>query len=199
MIVQSFDRPPTVEDRTGLRGNEEGTMKRLCITAAAMSALIVGASAARADDALQTLEGMHMTAPMDWPTIPQDRAKGGRRQANSEGEDQTAARVPHRALRPCSRCAPHGGRPAGCCDLRRNPQEQDLGGDRSLAHAAPRAASRSRNSRRVCRSDCRTAPASRRMASCMSSSRTGSCNMRRPSSSMRVRTSRLASSFRRAS
>jgi hypothetical protein len=50
-------------------------MKRLCITAAAMSALIVGASAARADDALQTLEGMHMTAPMDWPTIPQDGPK----------------------------------------------------------------------------------------------------------------------------
>src|SRR3984957_14944327 len=50
-------------------------MKLLCITAAAMSALIVGVSATRADDNLQTLEGFRMTAPIDWPTIPQTGPK----------------------------------------------------------------------------------------------------------------------------
>jgi hypothetical protein len=51
-------------------------MKRLCMTtAAAISALILGAVATRADTALETLEGMHMTAPMDWPTIPQTGPK----------------------------------------------------------------------------------------------------------------------------
>ena len=118
-----------------------------------------------------------MTAPIDWPTVPQSGPKADAvRQILKE--DQTAGRIPHRALRPGSRRAPHGGRPAGRRDLRRHAQEQDLGGDRSFAHAAAEAAaSRSRNSPRRWRRGCRTAPASRRTASSMSSSRTAFCNI----------------------
>jgi len=44
-------------------------------SAAALGALLIGAGAVRADDALQTLQGMHMTAPVDWPTVPQTGPK----------------------------------------------------------------------------------------------------------------------------
>ena len=50
-------------------------MKLHIASAAAIAAALIGSGVARADDALQTLEGMHMTAPVDWPTIPQDGPK----------------------------------------------------------------------------------------------------------------------------
>ena len=50
-------------------------MKLYVASAAAIAAALIGAGVARADDALQTLEDMHMTAPVDWPTIPQDGPK----------------------------------------------------------------------------------------------------------------------------
>ena len=46
-------------------------MKVRVASAVALTALIVGLGGARAEDNLQTLEGFRMTAPMDWPTIPQ--------------------------------------------------------------------------------------------------------------------------------
>ena len=45
------------------------------VSAAAFAALMIGGGAARAEDALQTLQGMHMTAPIDWPTVPQTGPK----------------------------------------------------------------------------------------------------------------------------
>jgi hypothetical protein len=50
-------------------------MKLLVASAAAIAAVLIGSGIARADDALQTLEGMHMTPPIDWPTIPQGGPK----------------------------------------------------------------------------------------------------------------------------
>ena len=51
-------------------------MKLLVASVAAMAAALIGSGVARADDNnLQTLEGFHMTAPVDWPTIPQDGPK----------------------------------------------------------------------------------------------------------------------------
>ena len=50
-------------------------MKTYVASAVALSALIVGLGAAKAQDALKSLEGMHMTAPVDWPTIPQTGPK----------------------------------------------------------------------------------------------------------------------------
>jgi glucose/arabinose dehydrogenase len=50
-------------------------MKRLVASAAAIAAALLGSGVVRADDALQTLGDMHMTAPVDWPTIPQDGPK----------------------------------------------------------------------------------------------------------------------------
>jgi hypothetical protein len=50
-------------------------MKLWVASAAAIAAALLGTGATRADDALQTLEGMHMTAPVDWPTIRQDGPK----------------------------------------------------------------------------------------------------------------------------
>jgi glucose/arabinose dehydrogenase len=50
-------------------------MKLLVASVAALAAALLGSAAARADDALQTLGGMHMTAPVDWPTVPQSGAK----------------------------------------------------------------------------------------------------------------------------
>ena len=47
-------------------------MKLHIASAAAIAVALIGSGGARADSALQTLEGMHMTAPMDWPTIPQE-------------------------------------------------------------------------------------------------------------------------------
>ena len=44
----------------------------LVLAAAAMAAALLASGVARADDALQTLGDMHMTAPVDWPTIPQE-------------------------------------------------------------------------------------------------------------------------------
>ena len=45
-------------------------MKLWVASAAALAAALLGSAAATADTALETLEGMHMTAPMDWPTVP---------------------------------------------------------------------------------------------------------------------------------
>ena len=50
-------------------------MKPHFASAVAVTALILGMGGAKAEDALQTLEGMHMTAPVDWPTIPQTGPK----------------------------------------------------------------------------------------------------------------------------
>ena len=50
-------------------------MKFRFACAAAVAALVAGTGLARAEDALQTLQGMHMTPPMEWPTIPQGGAK----------------------------------------------------------------------------------------------------------------------------
>src|SRR3984957_11672807 len=50
-------------------------MKLHIVSAAAIAAVFLGSVAARAETALETLEGMHMTAPLDWPTIPQTGAK----------------------------------------------------------------------------------------------------------------------------
>jgi len=44
-------------------------------TATALGALLIGSGAARADDALTTLQAMHMTPPVDWPTVPQEGPK----------------------------------------------------------------------------------------------------------------------------
>jgi hypothetical protein len=50
-------------------------MKLNFVCAAALAALVIGGGAARADDALKTLEGFHMTPPVDWPTVPQTGPK----------------------------------------------------------------------------------------------------------------------------
>jgi hypothetical protein len=50
-------------------------MKLHIASAVALAALAVGSGAAWADDALDTLQGMHMTAPIDWPTVPQTGPK----------------------------------------------------------------------------------------------------------------------------
>ena len=50
-------------------------MKLLYLCAAAVSALALATGGARAEDALDTLQGMHMTAPVDWPTVPQTGPK----------------------------------------------------------------------------------------------------------------------------
>jgi glucose/arabinose dehydrogenase len=51
-------------------------MKLLVASVAAITAALVGSGVAQAqNNNLQTLEGMHMTAPVDWPTIPQDGPK----------------------------------------------------------------------------------------------------------------------------
>src|ERR1700726_3870931 len=50
-------------------------MKLHIASAAALAAAFLASGVARADDALQTLGGMHMTAPVDWPTIPQTGPK----------------------------------------------------------------------------------------------------------------------------
>ncbi|MGC9955976.1 PQQ-dependent sugar dehydrogenase [Roseiarcus sp.] len=50
---------------------------KICVASAvALTALIVGLGGARADENnLQTLESWHLTAPIDWPTIPQSGPK----------------------------------------------------------------------------------------------------------------------------
>jgi hypothetical protein len=50
-------------------------MKLWVAFAAAIAAALIGSGVARAQDTLQTLEGFRMTAPIDWPTIPQTGAK----------------------------------------------------------------------------------------------------------------------------
>jgi hypothetical protein len=50
-------------------------MKRLVASAAAIAAALIAPVVARADDALDTLHAMHMTPPIDWPTVPQDGPK----------------------------------------------------------------------------------------------------------------------------
>ncbi len=50
-------------------------MKYRFACAAAVAALVLGTGPVRAEDALQTLQGMHMTPPMEWPTIPQGGPK----------------------------------------------------------------------------------------------------------------------------
>ena len=51
-------------------------MKVRFASAIALGTLLVASAGARAaDDNLQTLEAMHMTAPIDWPTIPQTGPK----------------------------------------------------------------------------------------------------------------------------
>jgi len=50
-------------------------MKLNTISVAALAALALGTCAAYADDALKTLEGFHMTPPVDWPTVPQTGPK----------------------------------------------------------------------------------------------------------------------------
>src|SRR5271166_6825919 len=50
-------------------------MKMWLASAAALAAALAGTGVAWADDALQTLQDMHMTAPVDWPTIPQTGPK----------------------------------------------------------------------------------------------------------------------------
>src|SRR6201995_2107201 len=50
-------------------------MKSYIACAVALTALAVGSGMARADDNLQTLEGFRMTAPIDWPTVPQGGPK----------------------------------------------------------------------------------------------------------------------------
>ena len=50
-------------------------MKLWVASAAAIAAALIGSGVARAQDTLQTLEGFRMTAPIDWPTIPQTGAK----------------------------------------------------------------------------------------------------------------------------
>ena len=44
-------------------------------TAVAIATLALGPVAAFADNALDTLQAMHKTAPVDWPLIPQDGPK----------------------------------------------------------------------------------------------------------------------------
>ena len=108
-------------------------MKLHIASAAAIAAALIGSGVARAEDNSPDSGGHAYDRAGRLADRSAGRAEGGRRQADPERQDQTAARVPHRALRPCSRRAPYGGRPAGRRDLRRHAQEQDLGGDRSLA------------------------------------------------------------------
>jgi len=50
-------------------------MKFHIVSVAAIAAALIGSGVARAEDNLQTLEGFRMTAPIDWPTVPQDGPK----------------------------------------------------------------------------------------------------------------------------
>ena len=50
-------------------------MKLRFTTAVAIAALTVLPTASYADTALDTLQAMHKTAPVDWPVVPQDSAK----------------------------------------------------------------------------------------------------------------------------
>jgi hypothetical protein len=69
-------------------------MKLSFASAAAVTALAFGVVGARADN-LETLEGMHVTAPIGVADRSAGRPKSGRRQANPQGQGQTAARLPH--------------------------------------------------------------------------------------------------------
>jgi len=50
-------------------------MKLRTATTFVLTALVACPVVARADDALDTLQAMHKTAPIDWPTIPQTGPK----------------------------------------------------------------------------------------------------------------------------
>ncbi len=54
------------------------------LVAALLTAIAAVAFSARADDALETLGGMHKTAPIDWPVIPQTGAKADQIRLNLE-------------------------------------------------------------------------------------------------------------------
>ena len=158
-------------------------MKLRYVSAAALAALLIGTGAAWAeDDALKTLEGMHMTAPVDWPTVPQTGPK-----ADAVKEILKKIKMPPGfhidlyALVPDARHMAVG--PQGIVTFvgtRKNKIWAMT--DRSRSGVARK----SRNSLLPWRRSCRTARASRRTASSMSSNRTASCNIRRPNSSTRV-------------
>jgi hypothetical protein len=46
-------------------------MKLWVAYAAAIAEALIGSEVAWTEDTPQTLQGMQMTAPMDWPTVPQ--------------------------------------------------------------------------------------------------------------------------------
>ena len=100
-------------------------MKLAFATVAAVAALMTASFGARADN-LEKLEGFHMTAPVDWPTVPQTGPKADAVKETLK-KIKLPAGLPHRALRAGAGRAPYGGRPAGRRHLRRHPQDQGLG------------------------------------------------------------------------
>jgi hypothetical protein len=165
-------------------------MKLHIASAVALAALAVASSAAWADDALQTLEGFHPTAPIDWPTVPQTGPK-----ADAVKEILKKITLPPGfhidlyALVPDARHMAVG--PQGVVTFVGTRKTKIWAvTDRSRMGGAPRAASRSRNSPRLWQRRFRTALASPRTGSCTWSSRTECCNIRRRSSSMKAPTSR---------
>ena len=179
-------------------------MKVRVASAVALAALIVGLGAARADDNLHTLEGFRMTAPIDWPTVPQTGPKADSvRQILKDKINlppgfhiELYALVPdarHMAVGPQGVVTFVGTRKNkiwAVTDRSRAGGEGGgiEGGGIEVKEFAPTLAKRLPK-----------APASRRTASSMSSSRTGSFSIRRLSSSTRARMSRSASSFPRGS
>lgn len=59
-------------------------MKFRLVSAAILAALAISPVAVQADDVLETLGGMHKTAPIDWPTIPQTGPKADQVKQNLE-------------------------------------------------------------------------------------------------------------------
>ena len=158
---------------------------------AAMAAAFIGSGVARADDnALQTLEGMHMTAPVDWPTIPQDgpKADAVRQILKDKIKLPAGFHIELYALVPDARHMAVG--PQGVVTFvgtRKNKiwavtdrSRTGAEGGVEVKEFAPTPAEEAAERPLLLEGS----------ASSMSSSRTASCNIRRPNSSMKARTSR---------
>jgi hypothetical protein len=155
-------------------------MRLLLATAVAAGALALAPSIA-SSDALETLQGMHQTPPIDWPTIPQTGPKADQIKKNLEKITMPPGfHISLYALVPDARHMAVG--PQGIVTF--------VGTRKSKIYAVTDRA-RGGVAEEV-RKSCRTAPVSRPTASSMSSSRIACCNIRPPNSSMRARTSRWA-------
>ena len=172
-------------------------MKSRVTSAVALAALLVGLGGARAEDNLQTLEGFRMTAPIDWPTVPQTGPKADAvREILKKITLPPGFHIDLYALVPDARHMAVG--PQGVVTFVGTRKDKIWAvTDRSRAGVAD--GIEVKEFAPTWRRSCRTVRASRRTGSCTSSSRTGSCNIPRLNSSTKVRMSRSARSSPRDS